>query len=824
MPSLRIYFIFSILLFHVISVPAQVSGTILDQNGDPLAFASVYIKGTSKGTTSNIEGLFILDLEQGNYDLVFQYIGYKQLIKKIKVSKDPIVLEIKMEEEAVKLSEVVVRADEEDPAYRVIRAAMAKRKYYLNQVETSACEVYIKGNIKFLNAPEKFLGQEIGDFDGNLDSNRQGIIYLSESEAKLYFKRPDKYKEIMKSTKVSGNDNGFGFNQASEMDFNMYRNYALYNRQIVSPIASNAMAYYRYQLEGTLYDEDGQLINKILVIPKRSEDPVYKGYIYIIEDLWNIQSVDLTLMSGAMKIPGLDSLNIQQQYLPVEEPDVWRIFTQTIDFQAGLFGFKLRGTFTAIYSDYEIDPNLPDDFFDNEIFRVDEEANERGLDYWAQVRPIPLTEEESEDYIKKDSLQVIRKSKPYLDSVDAKNNKFKPLDLLFGYNYQRSFRKEYFSFGSPLTTLQFNTVQGLNGDLNFTYRRLFDDYNMRWFSINPKVNYGFSDKQLRASFNFFYNFNRTKFTRLRIAGGRTTAQFNPGNPISNTLNTQVTLWARENYLKIYEKNYGLLGISHELWNGLYLTSSIEYAQRRALVNNSDYSLRLRDDKFFTSNNPQAPDLFEPAFDQHEALIFNLALRIRFNQRYSQYPGRKYIEGSKWPDFWLVYKKGIASFGSDVNFDFLAFQIRDYYIPTGVWGRSSFRFEAGTFLNNSRLEFMDFKHFNGNQTSIGSPFRYNFSFFKLPYYDFSTNGAYMDLHFQHNFEGFIFDKLPAIRKLGWMAVAGVKLLATENNPAYMEYNFGIDNIGIGPLRLFRIDGVAYRNNGTWDLGFVLGLKL
>ena len=57
-------------------------------------------------------------------------------------------------------------------------------------------------------------------------------------------------------------------------------------------------------------------------------------------------------------------------------------------------------------------------------------------------------------------------------------------------------------------------------------------------------------------------------------------------------------------------------------------------------------------------------------------------------------------------------------------------------------------EAGKFVNNSQLQFMDFKHFNGNQTFIGAPQRYNYSFFMLPYYEFSTSESYLEIHFQH----------------------------------------------------------------------------
>ena len=64
---------------------------------------------------------------------------------------------------------------------------------------------------------------------------------------------------------------------------------------IVSPISSNAFGYYRFKLEGTFYDKNGKLINKIKVIPKRKNDRVFKGYIYIVEDDWALYGVDVSV-------------------------------------------------------------------------------------------------------------------------------------------------------------------------------------------------------------------------------------------------------------------------------------------------------------------------------------------------------------------------------------------------------------------------------------------------------------------------------------------------------------------------------------------------
>ena len=445
---MRLVLLLSI-LFSSVSIQAQIKGVVTDRDSLPLSFANVYVQGTTQGTTTNIDGEYSFELAPGKYNLVFQYVGYQQQIIPVQLGKKVLNLDVILETESVKLQEVVVRADAEDPAYAVIRKAIKKRPYYRNLVNSYECDVYIKGVQKLLDAPDKIFGQEIGDMGGSLDSNRQGIVYLSESQAKLYYQEPDQKKEIMISSKVSGNDNGFSFNRATLMDFNFYDNFMEIERNIISPIANNALSYYRYKLIGTLYDEDGHLINKIEVIPKRSQDPVFRGFIYIVEDLWNIQSTELILTGAAIKQPILDSLIVKQVHVPVREPDVWMQLSQSLDFNFGIFGFEIDGNFTGVFSNYQLDVKKEKKFFNNELFKVNEGANDKDLSYWDSIRPVPLTLEESNDYVKKDSLQEIWESREFRDSIDRKNNRFKVWDLLFGYQYNRSYKRTYFSIGSP---------------------------------------------------------------------------------------------------------------------------------------------------------------------------------------------------------------------------------------------------------------------------------------------------------------------------------------------------------------------------------------
>ncbi|MEM8907105.1 MAG: DUF5686 and carboxypeptidase regulatory-like domain-containing protein, partial [Bacteroidota bacterium] len=579
------------------SLCGQVYGEVRGANGEALAFASIYVQGTSQGTTTNDEGHYLFHLPPGQHQLVFQYVGYQQKIVRVSMEDQPVPLDVVLVSEAVDLQEVVVKADAEDPAYGIIRKAIAKRAEYLRKVPAYSCDVYIKGNQKVLDAPEKFLGIEIGDMGGSLDSNRQGILYLSESQAKLHRQQPDWIKEQMISTKVSGNDNGFGFNRASLMDFNFYNNHIEIERKLLSPIANTALQYYRYQLMGTFYDKAGHLINKIKVIPKRDADAVFRGYLYIVEDLWNIQSTELIVTGASIKEPALDTLVITQIHVPIQAPDVWMLFSQSLDFKFGAFGFRVKGNFTGIFSNYDLSVQFPKRFFNQEIFKVEEGANEKDLAYWEAVRPIPLTEEEAKDYVKKDSLQILWKSKAYLDSMDQKNNRFKVWDLLLGYNWNNSYQKRRLSVGTPLSTIQFNPVQGFYGHLNIRYLKRYDDYYMRWFSVRPQIQYGFADQRLRGQLAFTYNFNRTHFTRFIATAGRMTAQFNGQNPVSSFLDTYSSLLFKDNFIRLYEKDFVRLFFRQEVVNGFYLQTSLEYAHRRPLQNESNYSFFNKDQSY-----------------------------------------------------------------------------------------------------------------------------------------------------------------------------------------------------------------------------------
>src|SRR5215207_19973 len=82
-PTLLIAFFTLLSLF---AHAGKISGTITDDKGNPLPYASVSIKGTTKGTTSNSSGKYLLELNAGQYTLIAQYVGYAKSEKTITVT------------------------------------------------------------------------------------------------------------------------------------------------------------------------------------------------------------------------------------------------------------------------------------------------------------------------------------------------------------------------------------------------------------------------------------------------------------------------------------------------------------------------------------------------------------------------------------------------------------------------------------------------------------------------------------------------------------------------------------------------------------------
>jgi len=818
-------FTFLTLLLSCFSSFAQITGKITDTNKEPLSFVSVYLNKSITGTTSNDSGNYELNIKKpGDYTIVFQFLGYKTVKKNVSIQSFPYTLDVSLEDEEIMLDEFSITTNG-NPANIIIRKAIESKEINTNKFEDYTSNFYSRGLFKIKNAPKKIFGRTLGDLGGGLDSTRTGIIYLSETVSEIAFqKRPKKFKEKIIASKVSGSDNGISFNRAEEVNFDFYRNAVLVaENNLVSPIADEAFSFYTYKLEGSFYDKNEKLISKIKVIPKQVGGRVFNGFIYIVEDDWAIYGIDLVANGKQVGIPIIDKLRFKQNYNYSRINDAWIKISQTIDFKFGLFGFNVNGRFSAGYSNYNFEPNLTKKTFTKEVLSFAIGATKKDANFWNQLRPVPLTNEELEDYKIKDSIKMVRESKSYLDSINKIQNKVTFLSPIIGYTFQNSFKKWSLSFDGLIEDFSFNTVQGFHSSLGVNYFKRQNDKG-KWWSAGLGVSYGLSEKKARPTFYFSRKWNNISKPRFYLSGGITTAQFNGRNPIKKLDNLIRSLTRRLNYIKIYEKEFVKIGYSEEILNGFYFSSSLEYANRKPLFNTSNYSFASQSiNDPYTSNNPLEPDNFTSSvFTEHKIATLNIGSTFVFGQKYLSYPDRKFnVSESKFPSLNVNYRKTFGASNSEFNADLITASLKQD-VNAGNYGEFFYYIRGGVFLKNKNIAFMDNLQAKGNQMFIVTDDNRRYNFGLLEYYRFYSNNRYTEAHLEHSFNGYLLRKIPLINKLNFHLVTGIKGLFMWDKKPYSEYSIGIDNIGFGKWRVLRVDYVKSNYNGIKGDGFLFGL--
>lgn len=817
--------LFFVTLLMSLSIFTQVKGKITDAKKTPLSFVSIYIDKTVTGTTSNDNGEYLLKIpKKGKYTIVFQILGYQTLKKEVNISYFPFELNVELEEENIQLEEVLI-STKDNPANRIIRNVIANKESNTDKYARYTAKFYSRGLYKIKDAPENFLGQTLGDFGGGLDSTRSGIIYLSETISEIKFQKKSKnFKEKIIASKVSGEDNGISFNRAEDANINFYDNNVVFGNDLISPISTNAFSYYNFKLEGIFYDKNGKLINKIKLLPKRKNEPVFNGFLYIVEDDWAIYGIDVSVTGAQVNIPVVDVLHLKQNYNYSETIDAWVLISQSIDFKVNFFGFKFNGRFSSAYSEYDFSPNFDKNTFTNEVLTFEHQATEKDTVFWNQLRPVPLTKEEVEDYKIKDSIKGVRSSKKHLDSIDASSNAYSWLDPIMGYTYKNSYENKQVFYKGPLLQTNFNTVQGWNTSIGLGYFKQINKKG-KWWQAEVNVNYGFSEKRFRPTFFFTKKWNNFSRPQMIISGGIATFQFNGRNPVQRITNTFSSLFYRLNYLKIYEKQFAKISYSEEIKNGVYFSSSLEYANRTPLLNTTNFSFaRKNTNNSYTSNNPIAPlDFVNAPFFEHKIATLNLGVRVVFGQKYLSYPNRKSnIGNDRYPSLRINYRKTFGASNSNLHSDLVTSNLR-HKISTGNYGKLAYNIKGGVFLKKKKIAFMDNLQANGNELNYFSDNRSN-SFGLLPYYKYFTNDKYAEMHLEHNFKGAILSKIPGLNRLNFHLVTGGKgLFMADKNP-YMEYAVGLSNIGYGKWRFLRVDYVRSNHAGIKNEGLLFKLSL
>jgi len=249
-------------------------GTVSSVSGDPIPYSTVYIRETTTGIVCDEQGRFQTRLALGVYTCEFRSLGYVSQTKTVEMDARGSSINVQLAVKEQKINEITVRPGKEDPAYNVMRQAIAKAPYHLYQVSTFSSDNYLKGSAKIESIPTLM---KMMIKDQKLKS-LIGKLLVLESQNQINFQSPGKYTQhviaykssIPKDMEPKG---GIRISTSSIYD-------AKFDGSI-SPLSPQAFRYYQFKLMDISANGKYQ-VNKIRITPKLKTMSFFRAiFIYL---------------------------------------------------------------------------------------------------------------------------------------------------------------------------------------------------------------------------------------------------------------------------------------------------------------------------------------------------------------------------------------------------------------------------------------------------------------------------------------------------------------------------------------------------------------
>jgi Family of unknown function (DUF5686)/CarboxypepD_reg-like domain len=808
---MRLLLLILFFLFGLTSQAQQLfSGHILDEKNLPLPSAKLYVKNdASQRTVADANGYFEMRLMPGEYYIVVTFLGYDTREIYLGMGDDPIIREIQLFPTQIKdLESVDVTAKKSNPG-RDIMLNVIKRRDEINpwnyphitEVYTRATEqlsetekAQEKEKKKVEKQKEKEEAEkekkkeekkEIETTEENHDiledpfaeekakqQKEEARITNSMNLVEVYLTRnfapPLDVKEIRNAYEVRGNKQNLYYITTVKSNFNFFQNLLhlddLHHTPVSSPISGPGILSYKYRLEDQ-YMENGQKIHKIKIIPRNTATTTLLGYIWVIDSIWMVQKLELTMEKGNLII--YDNFTITQEY------ENWGDTLNVLVSQKLQYGVKYGSNISTSvtnsqFKKYNFQPAFDKKFFNNELSVTEEDAYEKDSAFWSDKRGISLTPEEQKYILLKDSIETAHNKKEYLDSVDAIFNKITALKVLvMGIDHRNRDKKVQWSLSSVASTIEPIFIAGPRISPGFYYFKKWE--NEKFLVSNTDLGVGVLNGDLKGGSWISYRYDPFRFGTI---GGGAWHQFD----VVRSFDAISQIYKRSNFI---EKTSMQLFHFGELFNGFYMTTTFDFAERRDV---NEY-------KFVTLFDNALPNEDPTEFPTYQALIGKLRFEYTPEQKYMREKKRKVVLGSRWPTLYGEYERGVPkAFGSDVDFEYLSFGLtQSFKIKT--LGTTNYNVKSGKFLSSKVLYDADFKfHRRSDPIWFSNPLH---SFQGLDS-SLPSRKIFFETHFIHHDNGAIINKIPFMKKTGiGLVFGGGYLYVPEFNWQHAEILAGLE---------------------------------
>lgn len=808
-----------LLAFCLMTLPAvsQVfKGDVRDDKGSAVPYASVYLKELKSGFTTDDNGCFEMAVAMGRYTCEISSLGYGAQTFQLDVPKEGLTKSFVLSERVYELQEVSVVEGAENPAYGIMRKAIAHAPYYRMQVKGYTAGTYLKGTGKATEIPALLKISKSVRKEAKEVMNK---LYVLEEQRLVTFKAPDCWENQVKAY-----TNSFPENMSVEIELTGVKLYEPTLFTKVSPLRVGAFSYYDFKLEGC-YAEGGRLVNRIRVLPKQDNPRLISGYLYIVEDLWCVSAVDFSAkMTGARMTVKVTCKEVK--------PDVFMPTSMSAESTFNIMGFKAEANYLAAihYSRIEVAdhrvPTAKQEFTRKESYRfskkmekqvagkdktssqhkyervsqsanvkvnTDSLAGKRDSVYWSTVRSIPLRQEEVNSYLGKQQADFRKDSIRRLDStqVDGKSSKVAGQIMrtfLLGNTFKSKDKKSWLRFYDLASYVpEYNLVDGFWLGGKWTAGTHLGTTTV--LSLTPSVYYTTARRSVVGAGLLTLQYLPRRMGRFELSGGVLSADYNNETGESRLINSLAVALFGRNDVKFYDKRYLKIGNEIELANSLLFSTSLSWEQRKMLDNRVHKSWFGRTAESNIPNNPAFH-----AMPENRLLKASFALEYTPAHYYYMRNGWKVYDKPRFPTFTLRYDRAFPLGGRMVSpsyhsAEFTAKQELEF----GMFNRLFWSVNAGSFWGARNMQFPDYKHFATTRIPV-TEHSFDTGFALLDNYAYSTDKRWAQAHLTWNTPYLLLKQLPFLKRANLDEALHLRTLVVYGRRPYTEigYSVGLPN--------------------------------
>jgi len=796
-----------------VSVSAQtITGIVTDaQTGDTLAFPSASYHGHQVAVSGNGSGRFSIVKHVG-WVLTISSVGYKSQSIVVQEST-PDIMNVRLKSDAKQLAEVVIKqkrgkySRKNNPAVELMRRVIAAKK----RTDLDNHDFYQYN--KYQKLTLAFNGITPQDLDSGLISkhkwmtsqielcpyNNKLILPVSVDETvtrHLYRKNPRSKKDI-----ITG-QNTTGINQLIQtgdilntMMKDVFTDVDIYDDQIrllqypfTSPIGKDAIGFYRYYIEDTVYVDQDRCYH-LQFLPNNQQDFGFSGELYILADsTLHVKQCNLRLPKKS-DVNFVENLQVKQTYTRLPSGEwVLTVDDMIVELSVAKFLQKLIVIRTTRLNDYAFDV-LPHKLFKGKAReRYEADAMMRDEAFWDRYRTVELTKSES-----------------------SMNEFVHRIEQLKGFKYiifgAKALIENFVETGSPKHPSKvdigpINTIITRNFIDGFRTRvsaQTTANLNPHWF-LSGYYAHGWGSRKDYYKAELTYSFNKKEylpreFPKRTLTFTSTYDITSPSDKFVHTDKDNVFTalkWAKVDKMMFYNRQQ--LAFEREEEWGFKTMLSLKTEANEAAGTLFFQPLKNPD--------PRLSDLISNLSDLeagrllHNGKIRTTELKLKFEIS----PGRTYINTKQRripinldaPVFSISHTMGFKGFlGGEYDYNVTELGVyKRFWLNS--WGKVDTRIKAGAQWNKVPFPLLIMPAANlsyiVNEESFGLINNMEF-----------LNDRYASMEMEWDLNGKLFNRIPLLKKLKWRELLGVRCLwghlTDKNNPTLAQ------NVSDGVLMQF-----------------------